>query len=44
MDKRKPLPIYLDDEERERLEALAKKWGVSLSGAVKRLIRESSND
>lgn len=37
MTKKQPLPIYLDEYEREILEKLASKWGVSLSGAIKRL-------
>jgi hypothetical protein len=42
--KKKALPIQLDDVEREILEALASKWGLSLAGSVRRLIRESSNE
>jgi hypothetical protein len=42
MSKKKPLPVYLDDIEREKLEKLADSWGVSLSNAIKRLIREAS--
>jgi hypothetical protein len=38
--KKKALPIYLDDLERQILEKLSDEWGVSLSAAVKRLIRE----
>lgn len=38
--KKKPLPIYLDTEVREKIEVLAKQWGVSLSSAVNRVIRE----
>ncbi len=34
------LPIQISAEERDKLEALAIAWGVSLSGAVRRLIRE----
>jgi hypothetical protein len=35
------LVIRLTPIERKRLEALAESWGVSLSGAVRRLIREN---
>lgn len=38
--KKTSLPIYLDDFERQKLERIASSWGVSLSAAVKRLIRE----
>jgi hypothetical protein len=34
------LLIRLGESERKRLETLAKKWGVSLAGAVRRLILE----
>lgn len=39
--RKKPLPVLLDDKEREILEALAEEWGLSLAGAIRRLIRES---
>lgn len=39
---RKSLPVDLDDAERERLRQIATKWGVSLSAAIKKLIREAS--
>ncbi|MBD6620616.1 ribbon-helix-helix protein, CopG family [Komarekiella sp. 'clone 1'] len=35
-----PLPIYLDEFERQKLETIAESWGVNLSNTVKRLIRE----
>ncbi len=38
--KKKSLPIQLDEVERQKLEALASKWGMSMSGVVRRLIRE----
>ncbi|WP_066379832.1 MULTISPECIES: ribbon-helix-helix protein, CopG family [unclassified Anabaena] len=38
--KKKSLPVYLDEVEKEKLEKIAANWGVSLSSAVKRLIRE----
>ncbi|MGB3639076.1 MAG: ribbon-helix-helix protein, CopG family [Rivularia sp. (in: cyanobacteria)] len=38
--KKKALPIQLDEVERQKLEALAFKWGMSMSGVVRRLIRE----
>jgi hypothetical protein len=37
---KKALPVYLDDVEREKLNKIAASWGVSLSSAIKRLIRE----
>ncbi|WP_158333140.1 ribbon-helix-helix protein, CopG family [Calothrix sp. PCC 6303] len=37
------MPIQLDEIERQKLEALASKWGLSLSGVVRRLIREYSD-
>lgn len=43
MSKKKALPVYLDDLEKQKLQKLANEWGISLSGAVKRLIREFSN-
>ena len=39
--KKHPVPAYLDDYEFERLVKIAAKWGCSLSGAIKRLIREN---
>jgi hypothetical protein len=41
---RKPLPVYLDDVEKKILSDLAQDWGVSLSAAVKRLIREKNHE
>jgi hypothetical protein len=41
--KKKALLVQLDDIDRKKLEALASKWGVSLSGAIRRLIREFDN-
>ncbi|QSJ19653.1 ribbon-helix-helix protein, CopG family [Nostoc sp. UHCC 0702] len=38
--KKKSLPVYLDDFEKEKLKKIADNWGVSLSSAIKRLIRE----
>lgn len=38
--KKKALPVQLDDIERQKIEALASKWGISLSGVIRRLIRE----
>lgn len=37
---KKPVPVYLDDQEREMLEELAKHWGCSYSAVFKRLLRE----
>jgi hypothetical protein len=42
--KKKALPIQLDEIEREKIEALAVEWGISLSGVIRRLIREYRND
>jgi hypothetical protein len=33
--------VRMDDAERAMLECLAARWGVSLSAAIRRLIRES---
>jgi hypothetical protein len=41
--KKKAMPIQLDETERQKLEVLAFKWGLSLSGVVRRLIRESKD-
>jgi hypothetical protein len=38
--KKKPLPVQLDEVERQKIEVVAKVWGASLSGAIRRLIRE----
>lgn len=38
--KKLPLPVYLDECERQKLEEIAKTWGTNLSNTVKRLIRE----
>ncbi len=40
---KKSTPVYLDEYERSILEALAKKWGLSYSGVIRRLIRESTD-
>ena len=37
---RKGLLIQLDDAEKASLQAIAEDWGVSLAGAVRRLIRD----
>jgi Ribbon-helix-helix protein, copG family len=42
--KKKPLPVQLDEVEREKIEALASKWGISLSGVIRRLIREYNDN
>ncbi len=42
--RKKALPIQLDETEREKIEALAAEWGISLSGVIRRLIREYRND
>jgi len=34
--------VRLDDYERQRLEEIAAAWGVTLSAAARRLIREST--
>ncbi len=34
------IPLRLNDEERAKLEAIAAMWGLSLSAAMRRLIRE----
>lgn len=38
---RKALQIYLDGQERSIVEDSAIRWGVSLSAAVRRIVRES---
>ncbi len=38
---RKSLPVDLDEAEREKLRQLATKWGLSLSAAIKKLIKEA---
>ena len=38
--KKHPVPAYLDEIEFEMLTKIATAWGLSLSGAIKRLIRE----
>jgi len=40
---KKALQIQLDEIEREKLEALASRWGLSLAGVIRRLIREFEN-
>jgi hypothetical protein len=42
--KKKALPVQLDETERSKIEALATEWGISLSGVIRRLIREYNND
>ncbi|KAF3889329.1 MULTISPECIES: histone H1 [Nostocales] len=37
----KSLPVDLDDTEKEKLRQIAMKWGVSLSAAIKKLIKEA---
>ena len=37
---RQPIIVRLDNAERAKLEALAAAWGLSLAGAMRRLIRE----
>lgn len=37
---KKPLPVYLDETEREKVELYSERWGVSLSAAIKRMVRE----
>ena len=37
---KKTLPIQLADIEQEKIERLAKLWGVSPVGAIRRVIRE----
>src|SRR5438067_3084677 len=37
-----PVQVRLDAYERERLEELAAAWGVTLSAAIRRLIREAT--
>ena len=39
-----PLGIHLEDRDREILESLATKWGLSLSRAIRRLIQESKEN
>lgn len=38
--KKHPVPAYLDEVEFEILAQIASAWGLSMSGAIKRLIRE----
>jgi macrodomain Ter protein organizer (MatP/YcbG family) len=40
-EERKSLPVDLEDADREKLHKLASKWGVSLSAAIKKMIREA---
>ncbi|MBS9383326.1 MAG: ribbon-helix-helix protein, CopG family [Dolichospermum sp. BR01] len=40
-EKNKSLPVELDDTEKEKLRQLAIKWGMSLSDAIKKLIKEA---
>lgn len=41
--KKKAVPVYLSDYEKEKLTEIAEKWGVSLSSAIVRLIREAKD-
>jgi antitoxin component of RelBE/YafQ-DinJ toxin-antitoxin module len=34
------IPLRIDDDERAKLAAIAAMWGLSLSAAMRRLIRE----
>lgn len=38
--KKKSLPAQFDEVERQKLEQLAVKWGISLSGTIRRIVRE----
>ncbi len=38
---RKSLPVDLDNAEREKLRQIATKWGLSLSAAIKKLIKDA---
>lgn len=38
--KKKSLPAQFDEVERQKLEQLADKWGISLSGTIRRIVRE----
>ncbi|MCY7334218.1 MAG: ribbon-helix-helix protein, CopG family [Pseudanabaena sp. CAN_BIN31] len=38
--KKHPIPAYLDEVEFEMLTKIASAWGLSLSGTIKRLIRD----
>jgi hypothetical protein len=38
--KKKPLPAQFDEVERQKLERLAAQWGISLSGTIRRIVRE----
>ncbi|NJL62941.1 MAG: ribbon-helix-helix protein, CopG family [Methylacidiphilales bacterium] len=40
MSRKKGTVIYLSEEDKARLEEVAKNWGVSQSSAMQRLIRE----
>jgi macrodomain Ter protein organizer (MatP/YcbG family) len=39
---KKSLPIDLNEAEQEKLRQIATKWGVSLSDAIRKLIREAA--
>jgi hypothetical protein len=41
LGKTHPVTVRLDDYERQRLEEIAAAWGVTLSVALRRLIREA---
>ena len=38
--KRKPIPIYFGENERAKLVEISRTWGVSISSAVQRIVRE----
>jgi hypothetical protein len=40
--KRPPLPVQFDPVERSIIEGLASLWGLSYSGVVRRIVRESN--
>lgn len=41
---RKPFLLSLSAPEREMLKAVAKSWGVSMSAAMRRLLREAAGE
>jgi predicted DNA-binding protein len=43
MVKKKGTVVYLSEEDKNNLEAIANHWGISQSSAVQRLIREYIN-
>jgi hypothetical protein len=38
--KKKSLPAQFDEVERQKIEQLSEKWGISLSGTIRRIVRE----